>query len=201
MKAGMLKKSLDRYHCTPSLILGFHGCDKFTWDKVITGGECLSPSTNDYDWLGTGIYFWEHDPLRAMEWAEEQGRDNSKYVPSVIGAVIDLGRCLNLLERRSIRDVLDAHDSYISLTKPEERLENKSGPDKKARYLDCSVIEIVHRLRESRGFSPYDSVRGLFPEGKELYPYAGFREKTHIQICIRNPDCILGYFDPREKTS
>ena len=46
--------------------------------------------------------------------------------------------------------------------------------------------------------SPFDSVRGVFWEGKELYKNAGFREKDHIQICIRNPNCIKGYFLPRE---
>jgi hypothetical protein len=25
-------------------------------------------------------------------------------------------------------------------------------------------------------------------EGEELYPSAGFKEKNHVQICIRNPN-------------
>lgn len=47
-------------------------------------------------------------------------------------------------------------------------------------------------------FSEYDSVRGVFFEGKRLYPGAGFSEKDHIQLCIRNPNCIKGFFLPRE---
>ncbi|OQX80647.1 MAG: hypothetical protein B6D64_02915 [Bacteroidetes bacterium 4484_276] len=35
-------------------------------------------------------------------------------------------------------------------------------------------------------------------EKGELYPNAGFKEKNHIQIAIRNPNCIKGYFFPRE---
>lgn len=46
------------------------------------------------------------------------------------------------------------------------------------------------------GKTPYDSVRGVFTEGKEIYPNAGFVEKTHIQLCIINPNCIKGYFKP-----
>lgn len=34
----------------------------------------------------------------------------------------------------------------------------------------------------------------MFTEGKPLYPGAGFHEKSHIQICVRNPNCIKGYF-------
>jgi len=41
---------------------------------------------------------------------------------------------------------------------------------------------------------PVDSVRGVFVEGEEVYPGAGFREKTHVQLCIRNLDCIKGVF-------
>jgi len=40
-----------------------------------------------------------------------------------------------------------------------------------------------------------------FWEGNELYPNAGFRKKNHIQICIRNPNCIKGYFLPRKINS
>lgn len=43
---------------------------------------------------------------------------------------------------------------------------------------------------------PFDSIRGVFTEGKAIYPKAGFVEKTHIQLCIINPNCIKGYFAP-----
>jgi len=42
------------------------------------------------------------------------------------------------------------------------------------------------------------SVRGVFFEGKDIYKNAGFKEKNHIQIAIKNPNCIKGYFIPRE---
>ena len=51
------------------------------------------------------------------------------------------------------------------------------------------------------GFMPFDSVRGTFEEGNEMYPGAGFREKTHTQVCVRNLNCIKGYFIPREMDS
>jgi len=43
-----------------------------------------------------------------------------------------------------------------------------------------------------------DTVRGVFTEGEPLYENAGFRNKTHIQICVMNPKCIKGYFFPRD---
>ncbi len=35
-------------------------------------GEDFKPSDNDYDWLGPGIYFWESNWARGLEFASEQ---------------------------------------------------------------------------------------------------------------------------------
>jgi len=73
------------------------------------------------------------------------------------------------------------------------------GEDKLIRRLDCAVIETIHHLNQVTQKPQYDTIRGVFFEGKELYPGAGFKEKNHIQICVRNRNCIKGYFLPREK--
>jgi hypothetical protein len=64
------------------------------------------------------------------------------------------------------------------------------------RNLDYAVIETIHATNERDNC--YDAVRGMFTEGEYPYPNAGFREKNHIQICIRNPNCIKRYFLPRD---
>ncbi|HVU94580.1 MAG TPA: hypothetical protein VHE34_05115 [Puia sp.] len=58
------------------------------------------------------------------------------------------------------------------------------------------MIEYVH-FRSRRKRTPFDSVSGVFIEGKPLYPTAGFYDKSHIQICVCNPNCIKGFFIPR----
>lgn len=42
-----------------AFVLGYHGCDRAVGEKVLANKEHLRASDNDYDWLGTGIYFWE----------------------------------------------------------------------------------------------------------------------------------------------
>jgi len=56
---------------------------------------------------------------------------------------------------------------------------------------------MTHKFNQEANKRAYDSVRGVFWEGKPLYPNAGFAEKNHIQICVCNPNCIKGYFLPR----
>src|SRR5207244_13640737 len=100
-----------------SLVIGHHGCDFPMAEKVIAQGGDLKPSQNAWDWLGHGIYFWEDSYARAMRWAESkrerQGRKIKK--PAVVGAVIDLGHCLNLTDAESLQLVRAAHSEYARL--------------------------------------------------------------------------------------
>jgi hypothetical protein len=71
--------------------------------------------------------------------------------------------------------------------------------DRIMRRLDCAVMNYLFGIQETAQESdpqsqPYATVRALFPEGSELYPGAGFWDKTHIQICVREPEQILGVF-------
>lgn len=49
------------YGRLPNLVIGFHGCDESTFEKVLNQKQMLHSSTNSYDWLGNGMYFWEQN--------------------------------------------------------------------------------------------------------------------------------------------
>ena len=66
----------------------------------------------------------------------------------------------------------------------------------RARNLDCAVINALHQARQEDDLPAYDTVRGLFWEGDPIYTGAGVSEFNHIQICVRDVSCILGYFRP-----
>ena len=196
------------YSTKSGLVLGFHGCDASIINDILLGGSSLEKSTNQYDWLGHGIYFWENSPSRAKQFATQISkikRAKKKPIknPSVIGAVIDLGLCLDLFDYRNLIAVKDTYDFLVDVSEimGDEMPQNKNvsgNEDLLLRDLDCAVIQTLHKLRENSELTPYDSVRGIFTEGNELYEKSGFREKDHVQICVRNPNCIKGYFLPRE---
>jgi hypothetical protein len=74
------------YSTLPHFVLGFHGCDKSVADRIIPSNKLhLQKSKNDYDWLGNGIYFWENDPVRALEYARFL-RDHPEHPPPSIGS-------------------------------------------------------------------------------------------------------------------
>ncbi len=195
------------YARLPSFVLGFHGCDREVGEAVLAGKAELKPSQNDYDWLGSGSYFWENNPDRAMDYARMLAAMKRKSAsairdPFVIGAIIDLGHCLNLLDHRALAMLRQQYTELEQIFREAGLPMPVNAPlrgseDLILRRLDRAVIESLHTRRETQGEPPYDSVRGVFFEGPELYPKAGFRERNHIQICVRKQACILGYFRPR----
>lgn len=187
------------YTARTGLILGFHGTDQSVVNKALQGSDLIFKE-NPYDWLGNGIYFWDNSPSRALEWAKELSqRPNSKIKkPAVIGAIIDLGYCLDLLDYKNL-DFLKLGYGILKSTLRNANTplpKNTGTKDLLRRELDCAVIETLHQSLKETEQKTFDSVRGVFWEGKRLYPKAGFKQKDHIQICIRNIDCIKGYFLP-----
>ena len=190
----------------PAFILGYHGCDASIAELIFTGQATLKISSNDYDWLGDGIYFWEHNPQRAFDFAcelAERPHPSQQKIrnPAVVGAVIDLGYCLNLLDSRFIEMVRQAYNDLSDASKAAgiPLPENTGGPDLLSRKLDCAVIRTLHQDRIKAGELPFDTVRAAFLEGERLYEKAGFAAKSHIQVCVRRHSSILGYFRPLDE--
>lgn len=190
--------SWDRYQFPSTFVLGFHGCDRSVGEAILKGEVThLSPSTNDYDWLGSGIYFWQSSPLRALEFAREraEGGKNSRGTvtePFVIGAVLNLDRCLDLQDSAALAELRESYNQLKSLNIPLP----SNGPTLKQRKLDCAVFNLLHERRGTVGLAPYSSVRATYREGEPLYPGTDLGDQDHTQICICNPFSILGYFRP-----
>jgi hypothetical protein len=183
------------YSTLPSFVLGFHGCDESIRDNVIKGKERLKNSENNYDWIGHGIYFWENNPRRAMEYAklikENPGRSSSKIKKAaVVGAVIDLGYCLNLFESESLEYLKESYNllqytqELAGLSLPENKSIDEES-DLLLRKLDCAVIETLHTYNRENNLREYDTVRFFFWKEKNYIQMQVLKKKiTYKFVCV-----------------
>lgn len=188
--------------------MAYHGCERRTAETLLRGRESIKKSNRDFDWLGPGAYFWEADPQRAKEWADEQVRRERYKTSAVVGAVIDLGNCLDLSVRKNVGIFKQAHVDFLAHQKKAglaiPKNENAPGDpheDRLLRRLDCAVFHHLHgtiaeAIDLGTSIESFDTVRGMFTEGGRLYDGCGFFERTHVQIAVCNIDSIIGLFRP-----
>ncbi|MEO8903847.1 MAG: hypothetical protein ABI488_16160 [Polyangiaceae bacterium] len=184
------------------LVIGYHGCSAEVAEAILDGGEFV-PSENEHDWLGRGIYFWEYGLDRAWQWA----RVNAPDAPSVVGAIIQLGNCFDLLDTRFTGVLAKMAGPYVktleNFGRQVPRNRGRDG-DMKGRYFDCALVNwcldfLADQPAESRAV--YQCVRGSFQEGGAVYEDpSGLRsaifKESHIQIAVRDSRCIIGTFRP-----
>ena len=196
------------YSSKPSVVYGFHAIDKSAGLKILNQEDQFKRSSNEYDWLGPGIYFWENNLERAYQYAQQDSNrpDSQIKEPFVLGTVLELGNCLDLLDQK-YNDFLGYAYSQLKIALseqdkplPSNRNMGENDFDFKARDLDCAVIRYACTLSgKAKNAKPFDSVRAAFIEGSPIYEGAGFSSENHIQIAVINPNCIKGIFLPRQE--
>lgn len=168
----------------PEFVIAYHGCSVETAERI-SKGESLRPSQNRYDWLGSGIYFWEYAPFRARDWAVRHFGEQG----IVLEARIELGFCLNLLD---IEHAQSFSRTY-SLASERAAAQGQSLPQNHAdgrHYRDREIIELYcHLVRETTG-ATFQTVRACYPEGEPVFPDSRILSKTHVQISVRDLSCI-----------
>lgn len=175
---------MDRF---ARLILGYHGCEPGFAEALHRGEVPISswrPSLNAYDWLGHGIYFWEHAPERARAWGPG----------GVVGAVIQLRRCLDLTDTRYTDELAANYEALRSSYQKRRRpLPENRGM---RRDLDCLVINRIIALGRRAPGRSFQTVRGPFQEGKPAFPGSAILRESHIQVSVIDTGCIPGIFRP-----
>jgi hypothetical protein len=190
------------------LLVAYHGCDISVRDALVTGElRHLDFSRNRYDWLGPGVYFFESDMHRAKRFAEAS-RDNPEKMytarpiveAAVVGAVLSVHHCLDMTTQEGLLEFSQAYPLMIrSMTAGNVELpvNQPTGPDDTdvlLRQLDNAVFKFIHDVRLDHGAADYQAVRGAFRQGEELAPNSGFHAQTHVQLALRDPACVLGWF-------
>lgn len=176
------------------LVVGFHGTRRATAQRLVAG-QSFGPSTNADDWLGHGIYFWEYAPQQAWWWAGRRyGTD-----AAVVGALIRLGRCFDLLDPENVPVLKTAHARFLqelaAIGVPTPKNVNNH------KHLDCAVFNYLY-IKQAEAGVRLDSLRSVFVPfvgGKlpRAWPRSGVFAGAHIQLCVRRAENIVAVWPMR----
>lgn len=177
-------------------VVAFHGTRKGTAEKLVAGVP-FDHSENDDDWLGHGIYFWEYAPQQAWWWAERRyGAGDA----AVVGALVRLGRCIDLLDPSNADLLEQAHnDLEVALKSVEQSMPNNANNHK---YRDCAVFNYLLATLKQAHVEP-DSVRAVFVPMRtgglpRLWDRSGIFRGAHIQLSVREPSNIMAVWPVRK---
>jgi hypothetical protein len=123
---------------------------------------------------------------RLLAGAARRG-ESKAYKPFVIGAVIELGLCLDLTTSSGLEWVKIAYESLRQVTQAASLTLPTNSKDQLRRNLDCAVIRRLHTILEAQRQPAIETLKGVFTEGQPVYPGAGFREK----LTSRSPSAVL----------
>ncbi|MCW2573510.1 MAG: hypothetical protein JWO88_3568, partial [Frankiales bacterium] len=108
-----------------------------------------------------------------------------------------LGSCFDLLDPENVKALDRYHKAYLKDLK--DLGEKPRANYKSDKYLNCAVFQLAYAIQDGEEpeqrietcravFIPTDSKN----EDKRLWKGAGINRDAHIQICVREPRCILG---------
>jgi hypothetical protein len=179
------------------MVIAYHGCDERVAERLLAG-EPFRKSSNDFDWLGEGVYFWEYGLDRALQFAREQQARGKVERPAVVGALLRLGNCFDLMDTRFTAELSDVFPAFMENCQARgcpPPVNEGATSERLLRRRDCAVINFYLNHILDLGAS-YDSVRCCFTEGPPSFDGSGIHTKSHVQIAIRSQSCILGTFRP-----
>jgi hypothetical protein len=194
------------------VLIAYHGCDITTRDDLVSGRlKQLNQSNNKYDWLGPGAYFFEGDVERALLFAQAAYNNPTKRytakpiaTPAAVGAILQVQSWLDMTTQAGIKEFSMAYQFLAAGLVAEGKKPPQNAPadntdaDIIYRALDNAVFTWLHHARASRNppSPPFQAVRAAFHQGPEVAPTSGFHASTHIQISLRDNNCVKGWFLP-----
>lgn len=179
-----------KLHAYDRLVVAYHGTRRETALRIVTGETKFVQSQNDDDWLGHGVYFWEHAPEQAWAWARQRYAKSSTV--AVLGALVRLGQCFDLLDPANSRVLGALHKDMLS--EYEQRRQTVPKNFKAKKYLDCATMQFAYVALKAQGFVVQTS-RGVYVPARgsgRLWKNSWLSQEAHIQLCVRDSSCIMG---------
>jgi hypothetical protein len=181
------------------LVHGYHGT---TVEKAeVICREGFRDSTNDYDWLGKGIYFWQDAPELALIWARRRHR-NSDLAVIYAEIMMNIDLTIDLFDSNPdngyIQAFRDSYKRFRDLISTMPRTEQQG----LFHRLDKLMIDFAvdNLIPSTHSGKKIQVVRSVFIHGEPLFPPFEQNEKSalhdmsHVQIAVRDHNVIRSHY-------
>jgi hypothetical protein len=179
------------------LVYGYHGTNLERAESILREG--FTASSNDYDWLGEGIYFWQDAPEKAWLWAKKKHHQNSAVIRAEITINIDFTIDLfdSFPENAYLMSLKQAYEHFRHLLSTTDLIKQKGG----YHGLDKLIIDYVANILipELQG-KHIQVIRSVFIEGEPIFPSLGkneksaFHDESHVQIAVKDSSVIGNFY-------
>jgi hypothetical protein len=142
------------------ILIAYHGTDATVRDALVSRRTSPVPSSNPYDWLYDGMYFFEGDSARALKLATASSKRpqhkltrNPIATPAVVGAIIEIDRLFDLTTQSGIENFTLAAELMVKAYEVDGKEPPKNRPsfpgdtENLHRAFDREVCKMVHALR------------------------------------------------------
>lgn len=191
MAEGTIERHGVSFHDYNRTIIGYHGTTAEIAERL-ANGEPFTASENDDDWFGNGVYFWEYAPKQAWSWSTKFKR---KKQPAVVGAIIRLGHCLDLLDPSNVSTLKQFHDDTLVRWRNSKVKIPQNGNQHKR--LDCALFNLFY----AQATIPIETARAVYvptESAKRAWLRSWIYEEAHIQVCVRKSENILAVWRVRK---
>lgn len=172
-------------------VIGYHTCARKLGERIAAGSEELRPGMKsqdkEYDWLGTGLYFWIGNFLLAHWWMNKLLDIDPTFQGTILKYEIEPANCLDLSDAKYLLP-LRKHENAINWAARGVRPVNKRAPEGHRiageyteRFLDHAVIDDYCTNIEPN----IETVYGVFQCGPPIYTGAGLNAYNHAQLAVR----------------
>ena len=152
----------------------YHGT-KIELAKEIIHSKKFIRSTEEQEWLGDGVYFFQDDKRQAEDFCYK-ARKYENW--SVIEVDISAEKLLDLIDT----ETFELFEEFAKQLKNKYKTCKDGQPRK---LMNAVIINTLYKL------NAFDLVRAVFPIPKrECAPRTNI-SPMQIQICVRNMNCII----------
>jgi hypothetical protein len=170
-------------------VYGYHGTSRINAESILREG--FNTSNRGYDWLGSGAYFWQDAPKRALDWAKIHHPKDPVVIRSLI--TFEENKTIDLLDTQWHSFLSTHYTSFVNeCIKSSIPLPTQNPSESKRHTLDHAFLDYISLVLNNhpKRTVKISVIRAAFTEGSPVFPSSAIHDLSHVQIAVKDNEFI-----------